>query len=75
MSGSGKSLEVKLCSVSNFNSDGNMLLFGMSKHWLAKKELKISPFSLKSVTYLLLWKVGGMHGTFFSFSIVFNSDQ
>ena len=75
MSGSGKSLEVKLCSVSNFNSDGNMLLFGMSEHWLAKKELKISPFSLKSVTYLLLWKVGGMHGTFFSFSIVFNSDQ
>ena len=75
MSGSDKSLEVKLCSVSNFNSDGNMLLFGMREHWLAKKELKISPFSLTSVTYLLLWKVGGMHGTFFSFSIVFNSDQ
>ena len=72
---SEKSQEVKVCSKSNFNSDGNMLLFGMREHWLAKKELKISLFSLKSVTYLLLWKIGGMHGTFFSFSIVFNSDQ
>ena len=72
---SEKSQKVKLWSVSNFNSDVNMLLFGMGEHWLARKELEISLFSLKSVTYLLLWKIGGMHGTFFSFSIIFNSDH
>ena len=75
MSVSEKSHEVKVCSVSHFDSDGNMLLFGMREHWLAKKELKTSLFSLKSVAYLLLWKIGGMHGTFFSFSNIFNSDH
>ena len=47
---SEKSQQVKLCSVSNFNSDGNMLLFNMREQKLAKKELKISLFSLMSVT-------------------------
>ena len=74
MSVSEKSREVKVCSMSNFNSDGNMLLFETREHWLAKKELKISLFSLNSVTYLL-WKIEGMHGTFFPFSIVFDNDQ
>ena len=75
MSDLEKSQKVKVCSVSNFNSDGNVLLFGMREHWLAKKELKISLFSWKSVTYSLLWKIGGMHGTFFWFTIIFKSDQ
>ena len=57
MSISEKSQKVKLYSVSNFNSDGNRLLFGMIEHWLAKKESKIQLFSWKSVTYLLLWKI------------------
>ena len=69
MSVSENPQKVKVCYLSNFNLDGNVLLFGMREHWLAKKELKISLFSLKLVTYLLLWKIGGMHGTFFSFSI------
>ena len=54
-----KSQEIKVCSVSNFNLDGNMLLFGIIEHWLQKKF-----DSLKIVTYLLLWKIGGMHGIF-----------
>ena len=48
-----------------FNSDGNMLLFGMRRHWLVIKELEISLFWLKSVT-CLLWKIGALHGAFFS---------
>ena len=74
MSVSEKSQEVKLWSVSNFNSDVNMLLYGRALI-SERKELEISLFSLKSVTYSLLWKIGGMHGTFFSFSIIFNSDH
>ena len=37
MSDSEKSHEGKVCSVSNFYSDGNMLLFSMREHRLAKK--------------------------------------
>ena len=70
---SEKPQEIEVLSVSNFNSDGNMLLLGMREHWLAKKKLKISLFSLISVTYLLLWKIRGIHSTFFPFSI--DSDQ
>ena len=36
LSVSEKSHEVKACSVSSFNSDGNMLLFGMREHSLVK---------------------------------------
>ena len=38
MPASDKSQEVKVCSASNFNSDGNMLLFGMREDWLKKKK-------------------------------------
>ena len=41
MSVSEMSREVKVFSMSNFNSDGNMLLSGMREHWSAKKEFKI----------------------------------
>ena len=44
MSDSEKSQEVKVCSVSNFYSDGNMLLFGMREHRLAKKSSKFHSF-------------------------------
>ena len=46
--------KVKVLNLINFNSDGNMLLFGTRQHWLAKKEFKKSLFSLKTVTCLLL---------------------
>ena len=74
MSALEKSQEFKVCSVSNFNPDGNMLYLVWENTDLQKKELRISLFSLKSVTYLLLWNIGGMHGTS-PISIVFNNDQ
>ena len=43
---------------------GSTLVFVINEHWLAKKELKSSAFSLKSVMNLLSWKIGGMQGTF-----------
>ena len=67
--------EFKVFSVINFTSDGNILLFAMRAHLLAKKELKVSIISLKFLTYLLLWKIRSMHRTFFLFRINFNSDQ
>ena len=42
---------------------------------LQKNVLKSSAFSLKSITNLLLWNTGGMHGIFLSFKNIFNIDQ
>ena len=52
--------EFKVFSVSNFTSDGKILLFAMRAHLLAKKEWKVSMISLKFLTYLLLWKIRSM---------------
>ena len=43
---------------------GSTLVFVISDHWLAKKGLKSSAFSLKLVMSLLSRKIGGMQGTF-----------
>ena len=52
--------EFKVFPVSNFTSDGKILLFAMRAYLLAKKELKVSMISLKFLTYLLLWKIRSM---------------
>ena len=39
---------------------GSSLVFVINEHWLAKKELKSSAFSLKLVMNLLSWKIRGM---------------
>ena len=56
-------------------SDGIVLLLSINKHCFAKKELKISLFSLKSVINLLSWKSGGIQGIFLPFKRVFNRVQ
>ena len=39
------------------------LVFLISEHWLVKKALNSSAFSLKSVINLFSWKIGGIQGT------------
>ena len=51
-----RNLSVKLSQLV-----GSSLEFVINGHWLAKKELKSSAFSLKSVMNLLSW-IGGMLG-------------
>ena len=43
---------------------GSTLVFFISEHWLAKRELNSSAFSLKSVLKLFSWKIGRIKGTF-----------
>ena len=43
---------------------GSMLVFLISEHWLVKKTLNSSAFSLKSVITLFSWKIGGIQRTF-----------
>ena len=56
------------------HSDGILLLLINGVHCLEKWELKISAFCLKSLIYLLSWKVCGTTGIFL-FKNVFNMDQ
>ena len=56
-------------------SDGNALPLSINEHCFAKKELKISLFSLKSVINLLSWKSGEIQGIFRPFKRVFNRVQ
>ena len=53
---------------------GSSLGFVINEHWLAKKELKSSALSLKSVKNLLSWKSGGMQGIFLTVKL-FKIDQ
>ena len=39
---------------------GSTLVFLISEHWLAKKALNRSDFSLKSAINLFSWKIGGI---------------
>ena len=57
------------------HSDGILLLLIKGEHCLEKWELKISAFCLKSVIYLLSWKIGGITDIFLLFRKVFNMDQ
>ena len=52
---------------------GSSLGFVINEHWLAKKELKSSALSLKSVKNLS-WKSGGMQGIFLTVKL-FKIDQ
>ena len=54
---------------------GSTLVSVINEHWLAKKELKSSAFSLKLVMNLLSWKIGGMQGTFLPVKRLFKIDQ
>ena len=54
---------------------GSTLVFVINEHWLAKKELKSSAFSLKSVMNLLSWKIGEMQETFLPVERFFKRDQ
>ena len=56
-------------------SNGILLLLIKGVHCLEKRELKISAFCLKSVIYLLSWKIGGITGIFLMFKNIFNMDK
>ena len=62
-------------SVIKGKSDGNVFLLSINKHCFAKKEWKISLFSVKSVVNLLSWKSCGIQEIFQSFKRVFNRVQ
>ena len=62
-------------SVIKGKSDGNVLPLSINEHCFAKKELKISLFSLTSMINLLSWKSGVIHGIFLPFKRVFNKVQ
>ena len=59
------------------HADGILLLLIKGEHCSEKWELKISVSCLKSVIYLLSWKIGGITGNniFLLFRKVFNMDQ
>ena len=50
-------------------------MIAFKEHCFAKKELKSSAFSLKSVTKLFSWNNGGIRGIFLLFKKRFNRDQ
>ena len=52
----------KSLSVRKWNRGRSLLSFLIKEHCFAKKELKSSAFSLKSVINLLLWNNGGTTG-------------
>ena len=62
-------------SVRNGNSEGKTLPFEIEEHWSAKKELKISLFSWRSIIYLSPWNRGRIQGVFLPFNSVLKSDQ
>ena len=64
-----------LSSVTYLEFVGRLLQFFNKEHWLQKKELKSSAFSLKSVIKGLLWNNGGISGIFLLFRKIFNKDQ
>ena len=51
------------------------LVFVINEHWLAKKELNSSVFSIKLVMNLLSWKIGRMQGTFLPVKKPFKIDK
>ena len=56
----GKDLSVLGC-----RKEGISLPLSIIEHCLAKKELNNSAFSLKFVTNLFSWKIGGIQGIFY----------
>ena len=64
-----------LLSVTYLRFVGSLLQFFNKEHWLEKKELKSSAFSLKSVIKQFSWNNGGIRGIFLMFKTTFNKDQ
>ena len=56
-------------------SYGKELSLFISEYCFAKKELKISAFSLKSVTNLFSWNSDGIHCIFYIIENLFNTEQ
>ena len=56
-----------LLSVTYLIYVGSLLQFFNKEHWLEKKELKSSAFSLKSIIKRFLWNNGGISGIFLLF--------
>ena len=65
----------KRLSVKKWSRGGSLLSFLIKEHCFAKKELKSSAFSLKSVINLLLWNNGGITGILQLFRKMFNRAQ
>ena len=65
----------KCLLVRKWSRGGSFLLFLIKEHCFAKKELKSSAFSLKSVTNLLLWNNGGITGILRLFRKILNRAQ
>ena len=63
-----------LLSVTYLRFVGSLLQFFNEEHWLEKKELKSSAFSLKSVIKWFSWNNSGISGIFL-FKKIFNKDQ
>ena len=47
---------------------GSTLVFLISEHWLAKKALNRSDFSLESAINLFSWKIGGIQNVYDNFN-------
>ena len=58
-----------------YRTDGSALPLSVSEYYLAKKELNNSAFSLKLVTNLFSWKIGGIQGIFLLLWKDFSTDQ
>ena len=65
----------KRLSVEKWSRGGSLLSFLIKEHCFAKKELKSSAFSLKSLTNLLWWSNGEMTGNLQLFRKNFNRAQ
>ena len=66
---------LSLSEVSKLWIEGRVLLFGIGWHCLLKKSLKLLALSLKLVTSLLLFSIGGISGTFLPLIRVLIIDQ
>ena len=61
--------------VRKWSRGGSLLSFLIKQHCFAKKELKSSVFSLRSLTNLLWWNNGGLTGNLRLFKKIFNRAQ
>ena len=57
------------------NVERSLLELFIKEHWSAKKELNISGFFLKFVTYLFWLLKGGIQGIFLLFKNILKVDQ
>ena len=62
-------------SVLGWRKEGISVPLSMIEHCLGKKELNNSAFSLKFVTNLFSWKIGGIQGIFLLLRKDFSTDH